>query len=174
MQQMAVGESCKSEAEWLSVVTLSGEDSCLGRGLRLTAPHKNPRHKSKHRTGAVSHRGDAEDRVPTHGPVRLAGKPVIGTDPGTGHDPVKVQTEKIGLQLQLVQFSEAFSVSEALRSSLMTADKASGLMPCSHSLTHMDRDSMSKPVFSNLEISSSTSIVSRTAFKFAFAALAMV
>ena len=46
--------------------------------------------------------------------------------------------------------------SEAFRSSLMTADRASGLMPCSHSLTHMERDSMSKPVFSNLEISSST------------------
>lgn len=46
--------------------------------------------------------------------------------------------------------------SEAFRSSLITADRASGLMPCSHSLTHMDRDSMSKPVFSNLEISSST------------------
>lgn len=46
--------------------------------------------------------------------------------------------------------------SEALRSSLMTADKASGLMPCSHNLTHMDRDSMSNPVFSNLEISSKT------------------
>lgn len=153
---------------------VSGEDSCFGRGLRLTAPHKNSRHKSKHRTGAVRRRGDAEDRVPTHRQVRLAGEPVIGTDPGTGHDPVKVQTEETRLQLQLVQFSEAFSVSEALRSSLMTADRASGLMPCSHSLTHMDRDSMSKPVFSNLEISRSTSIVSRTAFKFAFAALAMV
>lgn len=46
--------------------------------------------------------------------------------------------------------------SDALRSSLITADRASGLMPCSHSLTHMDRDSMSKPVFSNLEISSRT------------------
>lgn len=83
-------------------------------------------------------------------------------------------TAVIWFQHQLVQFSDALRVSEAFRSSLMTADKASGLMPCSHSLTHMERDSMSKPVFSNLEISSSTSIVSRTAFRFAFAALAMV
>lgn len=48
------------------------------------------------------------------------------------------------------------SDSEALRSSLMTADKASGLMPCSHSRTQMDRDSMSNPVFNNREISSRT------------------
>lgn len=46
--------------------------------------------------------------------------------------------------------------SEAFRSSLMTAERASGLIPCSHSLTHMDRDSISKPVLSNLEISSNT------------------
>lgn len=46
--------------------------------------------------------------------------------------------------------------SDAFRSSLITADRASGLMPCSHSLTQMDRDSMSNPVFSNLEISNST------------------
>lgn len=84
------------------------------------------------------------------------------------------QTEVTGLHLQFVQFSGAFRDSEALRSSLITADRASGLMPCSHSLTQMDRDSMSKPVFSSLEISSSTSIVSRTAFRFAFDALAMV
>jgi hypothetical protein len=49
-----------------------------------------------------------------------------------------------------------FSESEALRSSLMTEDRASGLMPCSHSLTQIDRDSMSSPVFNSLEISSST------------------
>lgn len=118
--------------------------------------------------------GDTEDRVPTHRQVWLAGEPIVGTNPGTGHDPIKVQTEEIRWQLQLVQFSEALRVSEALRSSLMTADKASGLMPCSHSLTHMDKDSMSKPVFSNLEISSSTSIVSRTALRFVLAALAMM
>lgn len=47
-------------------------------------------------------------------------------------------------------------VSEAFRSSLMTAERASGLMPCSQSRTQMDSDSMSKPVFSNLEISSRT------------------
>lgn len=73
------------------------------------------------------------------------------------------------------QLSEAFSESEALRSSLMTEDRASGLMPCSHSLTQIDRDSMSRPVFNSLEISSSTSIVSRTAFMLlALALLAMI
>lgn len=75
--------------------------------------------------------------------------------------------------LQLVLLSEAFRDSEVFLSSLMTADRASGLMPCSQSLTHIDRDSMSKPVFRSLEISSSTSIVSRTAFRFALAALAI-
>lgn len=53
-------------------------------------------------------------------------------------------------------FSSTFRDSEAFRSSLMTADRASGLMPCSHSLTQMDKDSISKPVFSSLEISSRT------------------
>lgn len=75
---------------------------------------------------------------------------------------------------QFVQFSEALRDSEAFRSSLITADRASGLIPCSQSLTQMDKDSMSKPVFSSLEISRRTSIVSRTAFRFAFDALAML
>lgn len=97
---------------------------------------------------------------------------MVGTDPGTGDDPI--EGPKLCFHLQFVQFSEALRDSEALRSSLMTEDRASGLMPCSHSLTQMDRDSMSKPVFSNLEISSRTSIVSRTALRFALAALAIV
>lgn len=88
--------------------------------------------------------------------------------------PLKVHTEAVGFHLQFVLLSGALRDSEVFLSSLMTADKASGLMPCSQSLTHIDRDSMSKPVFRSLEISSSTSIVSRTAFRFALAALAIV
>lgn len=67
-------------------------------------------------------------------------------------------------------FSAAFSASVPFRSSLITDDKASGLIPCSHSRTHIDRVSISKPVFKILEISSRTSMVSLTAFRLAEAA----
>lgn len=70
---------------------------------------------------------------------------------------------------QLV-FSAAFSASVPLRSSLITDDKASGLIPCSQSRTQIDSVSISKPVFKILEISSRTSMVSLTAFRLAEAA----
>lgn len=70
---------------------------------------------------------------------------------------------------QLV-FSAALSASVPLRSSLITDDKASGLIPCSQSRTQIDSVSISKPVFKILEISSSTSMVSLTAFRLAEAA----
>ena len=41
-----------------------------------------------------------------------------------------------------------FRASVALRSSLITADNASGFIPCSQRRTQMERVSMSKPVFS--------------------------
>lgn len=53
-------------------------------------------------------------------------------------------------------FSAALSASVPLRSSLITDDKASGLIPCSQSRTQIDSVSISKPVFKILEISSST------------------
>lgn len=58
---------------------------------------------------------------------------------------------------QLV-FSAALSASVPLRSSLITDDKASGLIPCSQSRTQIDSVSISKPVFKILEISSSTKV----------------
>ena len=77
---------------------------------------------------------------------------------------------RISSESQLVIFSAAFNASAALRSSLITDDKASGLIPCSQSRTHIDRVSISNPVFKILEISSRTSMVSLTAFRFAAAA----
>lgn len=59
---------------------------------------------------------------------------------------------------QLV-FSAALSASVPLRSSLITDDKASGLIPCSQSRTQIDSVSISKPVFKILEISSSTKVL---------------
>ena len=56
---------------------------------------------------------------------------------------------------QLV-FSAAFSASVPLRSSLITDDKVSGLIPCSQSRTQIDSVSISKLVFKILEISSRT------------------
>lgn len=156
-------------------VLVSGEVQRSERGLRLVPLHKNRDTSQSTEQEHISHRGGMEDRVSKYRQIWFPGEPMVGTDPGMGHDPInRSQTEVICFHFQFVQFSEALRDSEAFRSSLMTADRASGLMPCSHSLTHMDRDSMSKPVFSNLEISSSTSIVSRTAFTFAFAALAIV
>lgn len=49
-----------------------------------------------------------------------------------------------------------FNESEAFRSSLITDDRASGLIPCSQRRTHIDRDSMSNPVFNSLDISRRT------------------
>lgn len=49
-----------------------------------------------------------------------------------------------------------FNESEALLSSLMTDDRASGLIPCSQRRTHIDKDSMSNPVFRSLDISRRT------------------
>lgn len=65
---------------------------------------------------------------------------------------------------QLV-FSAAFSASVPLRSSLITDDKASGLIPCSQSRTQIDSVSISKPVFKILEISSRTEKDIDTIFK---------
>lgn len=52
--------------------------------------------------------------------------------------------------------SNTFRASVALRSSLITEDNASGLMPCSQSRTQIDKVSISKPVFNILEISNRT------------------
>lgn len=52
--------------------------------------------------------------------------------------------------------------SEALLSSLMTDDRASGLIPCSQRRTHIDKDSMSNPVFRSLDISRRTENVRRS------------
>lgn len=52
--------------------------------------------------------------------------------------------------------SNTFRASVALRSSLITEDNASGLMPCSQSRTQIDKVSISKPVFNILEISKRT------------------
>lgn len=148
-----------------------GDDLCLGRGLGLIPPQKySDTSQRREQDQSVTEEAQRTEGQLTDRSEWLESLLYLQIQE-QGFLPLKFI---LRLQHQLVEFSEALRVSEALRSSLMTADKASGLMPCSHSLTHMDRDSMSKPVFSNLEISSSTSIVSRTAFKFALAALAIV
>lgn len=52
--------------------------------------------------------------------------------------------------------SITFRASVALRSSLITEDSASGLIPCSQSRTQIDKVSISNPVFNILEISNRT------------------
>lgn len=130
--------------------------------IRLVRQSKHPRCKHS----ARSHQRGRQQEFMGGVFIQKAGQ-VLTT-------PLKVRTVVVGFHLQFGPLSGALRDSDVFLSSLMTADRASGLMPCSQSLTHIDRDSMSKPVFRSLEISSSTSIVSRTAFRFALAALAIV
>lgn len=53
------------------------------------------RGKKKHDTsqsteqGHISHQGGMEDRVPKYRQIWFPGEPMVGADPGMGHDPIK-------------------------------------------------------------------------------------
>lgn len=64
---------------------------------------------------------------------------------------------------QLLLASPPFTVAVSLLNSCITRARASGLIPDSHSLTHVARVSASKPVFNKRDISMRVSIVSRAA-----------
>lgn len=80
--------------------------SCLGfrKKAEIDSSSQKLRHKSKHRPGAVSHQGDAEDRSANTDKSGWRAHKDPGLEQVLKRGP---QTDVIRPQLQLVQFSEA-------------------------------------------------------------------